>query len=228
MLDLCIIIFISVFAIRGYKRGFIKSALTLGSSIIALLLSFIVYPLMETLLRLTPIYTWIYQAVNNRIENITFSGGLQSQGDTITESITWMPSILVEQIKKNNNTAMYDLLGANNIKEYINLYITQMLVGLLALFFTWLVLKVVLAIIIKLISGIVEHTPIISGLNRQGGLCIGILKAGIVLSIIGLIMPIIIEVPVIQNVYSAIQMSYIAKWLYENNLIIIMYNYFFL
>ncbi len=227
MLDLCIIIIISIFAIVGYKRGFIKSALTLGSSIIALALSFVVYPIMEMLLRVTPIYTWIYQVVSSKIEGITFGGGLQSQGEAITKNITWIPSILVEQVKKNNNTAMYDVLGATNIKEYISLYITQMLIGMLALLLTWLVLKIVLAIVIKLLAGIVEHLPIISGFNKQGGLCLGVLKGVLILSIIGLIIPILIEIPIIQNIYSEIQSSYVTKWLYENNLIIIIYNYLF-
>lgn len=227
MLDLCIIIIISIFAIVGYKRGFIKSALTLGSSIIALALSFVVYPIMEMLLKVTPIYTWIYQVVSSKIEGITFGGGLQSQGEAITKNITWIPSILVEQVKENNNTAMYDLLGATNIKEYISLYITKMLIGMLALLLTWLVLKIVLAVVIKLLAGIVEHLPIISGVNKQGGLCLGVLKGILILSIIGLIIPILIEIPIIQSIYSEIQSSYVTKWLYENNLIIIIYNYLF-
>ena len=122
---------------------------------------------------------------------------------------------------------MYDVLGATNIKEYISLYITQMLIGMLALLLTWLVLKIVLAIVIKLLAGIVEHLPIISGFNKQGGLCLGVLKGVLILSIIGLIIPILIEIPIIQNIYSEIQSSYVTKWLYENNLIIIIYNYLF-
>lgn len=228
MLDVCIIIIIGVFGMIGYRRGFVKSALTLGNSIVALALSFIVYPTMEMLLRMTPVYRLIYQVVNAKIKDMTFSGGLQSQGDAITKSITWIPSILVEQVKENNNTAMYEVLGVTNVKEYISLYITHMLIGLLALFLTWLVLKIVLTVAIKAIAGIVENIPIVSGFNRQVGFGIGVLKSGVILSIIGLIIPIIIEVPIIQGLYSSIQMSYIAKWLYENNLIIIAYNYLFL
>lgn len=228
MLDIWIIIIVGIFGVVGYKRGFIKSALTLGSSIIALVLSFIVYPIIEMILRLTPVYTLVYQLVNSKLKDITFRAGVQSQGDVITNSITWIPSILVEQVKKNNNTAMYDLLGANNIKEYICLYITQMLIGLLALFLTWLILKFVLIIVIRVIVGVVENIPFVSGFNRQVGFVIGVLKGGIILSIIGVIIPIFIKVPVIQYLYSAIQTSYVTKWLYENNLIIIIYSYLFL
>lgn len=228
MLDVSIIIIICIFGVIGYRRGIVKSALTLGSSIIALILSFIVYPVVEMLLRVTPVYTWIYQTIDSKLQNITFSSGLQSQGNTITESISWIPDILVEQVKVNNNIAMYDALGVTNVKEYISIYITQMLMGLLALLITWLILKIVLVIAIKFIAGIVEHIPIVSVLNRQGGLCLGVLKGILILSIIGLIIPIFIDIPVIQNIDMAIQTNYIAKWLYENNIIIIIYNYLFL
>ena len=227
MLDLSVIIVVSIFGIIGYKRGFIKSILTFGTSIIALVLSFIVYPMMTMLLRITPVYTWIYQTISKKVEDISFGGGLQSQGDAITKNITWMPDILVEQVKNNNNTAMYDLLGATNIKEYISLYVTQMLMGMLALFLTWVVLKIILTTVIKLLSGIIEHLPIISTFNKQGGLCLGIIKGILMLSIVGLIIPILIEIPSIQSIYLEIQSSYLSKWLYENNLVIMVYNYLF-
>lgn len=227
MLDLSVIIVVSIFGIVGYKRGFIKSVLTFATSIIALVLSFIVYPMMTMLLRITPVYTWIYQAISKKVEDISFGGGLQSQGDAITKNITWMPNILVEQVKNNNNTAMYDLLGATNIREYISLYVTQMLIGMLALFLTWVVLKIILTTVIKLLSGIIEHLPIISTFNKQGGLCLGIIKGILMLSIVGLIIPILIEIPSIQSIYLEIQSSYLSKWLYENNLIIMVYNYLF-
>ncbi len=227
MLDLSVIIVVSIFGIIGYRRGFIKSILTFGTSIIALVLSFIVYPMMTMLLRITPVYTWIYQTISKKVEDISFGGGLQSQGDAITKNITWMPDILVEQVKNNNNTAMYDLLGATNIKEYISLYVTQMLMGMLALFLTWVVLKIILTTVIKLLSGIIEHLPIISTFNKQGGLCLGIIKGILMLSIVGLIIPILIEIPSIQSIYLEIQSSYLSKWLYENNLIIMVYNYLF-
>lgn len=227
MLDLSVIIVVSIFGIIGYKRGFIKSILTFGTSIIALVLSFIVYPMMTMLLRITPVYTWIYQTISKKVEDISFGGGLQSQGDAITKNITWMPDILVEQVKNNNNTAMYDLLGATNIKEYISLYVTQMLMGMLALFLTWVVLKIILTTVIKLLSGIIEHLPIISTFNKQGGGCLGIIKGILMLSIVGLIIPILIEIPSIQSIYLEIQSSYLSKWLYENNLIIMVYNYLF-
>lgn len=228
MLDLGITIIICIFAIIGYKRGFIKAALTLGSSVLALILSFIVYPLVEMLLKISPVYEWIYQMINNKIKDITFSNGLQSQANTITENISWIPDILVEQIKTNNNKAMYDVLGVTNVKEYISVYITQILIGLLAILITWLTLKIVIGIAVRLIVGIVEHIPVVSTLNRQGGGCLGILKGILILSIVGLIIPIFIDIPVIQNIDSAIQTNYIAKWLYENNIIIIMYDYLFL
>lgn len=227
MVDIIILAALGVFGLIGYKKGLMKSILTLGSSLIALILSFIVYPIMTIVLRATPIYNWIYKMVGEKVGSMEFNGGVQSQGEAIVQNITWIPKILAEQIKNDNNTAMYKILGATNIKEYIILYITQMLIGLLAILLTWIILKLVLGIVIGLLSTIVEHLPVISTFNRQGGLCIGIVKGLLILSLITLTLPILMEIPTMSNIQSAIQGSYIGKWLYENNLIIIIYNNLF-
>ena len=105
--------------------------------------------------------------------------------------------------------------------------ITQMLIGMLAILLTWIILKMVLGMSIKLLSSIIEHLPVISTFNKQGGMCIGVVKGLLMISIIGLILPILIEIPVISAFHSEIQTSYLGKWLYENNLIIIIYNNLF-
>ena len=225
MLDLIILLVIMIFMLVGYKKGLIKEIITFVSSIMALVLAFVVYPAINALLKLTALYTMIYAGVLGKIEVINFGKGLQSQAKAITENITWLPNFLTEQVINNNNTAMYEVLGVHTIQEYISTYITNMIVSMIAILVTWVVIKVGIVWILKLMGSIIEHLPIISGFNHLGGLIVGVLKAMLTLSVVALIIPVLITIPNLSHIGEVFEMSYLAKWFYEHNLVIWLYNY---
>ena len=224
MIDIVIIILFIVFAKAGYKSGLVRSLLTFVSSILALVCSFLIVPTVTEFLKDTFIYEWIYGAVSSKVGQVVFSGGIQSQGKTITENITWLPNVLTEQIKIDNNSAMYEALGVSNITEYVSKYITIMILGLVAVVMTWIVFKFVIGIGITIISTTVEHLPIIGTLNSQGGMIVGILKCALMLSIIGLIIPFFSGMNGFEGIILSIQSSVIGKFIYENNLIVEAFN----
>lgn len=224
MIDLVVVLIIAVFALIGYKRGLIQSALTLFSSIAALVLSFIVYPFINMFLKLMPLYTSIYSGTYEKVKGIDFGKGIQSQGNAIIENVTWIPNFLAEQIKNNNNTAMYDLLGVTTIQEYISTFIANMVISMIAILVTWILLKVVLTGVLRILGSVIEHLPVISSFNHIGGLAFGIIKGALTLSIIGLLIPLLITLPMFQEIDQMIQTSIITKWMYDNNLIILIYN----
>lgn len=224
MLDAVVILILAIFALVGYKKGLIQSALTLFSSVAALALSFVVYPAVNMILKLTPIYTSIYSGSYEKLQGIDFGKGIQSQGNAILENVTWIPNFLAEQIKNNNNTAMYDLLGANTIQEYIATFIANMIIGMIAILITWVILRVVLGGVLRMIGSIVEHLPVVSSFNHLGGFAFGLLKGVLTLSLIGLLIPLFMTFPAFQEAEQLIQASIVTKWMYEHNLIILIYN----
>ena len=225
MIDLIVILILIIFATFGYKRGLIRSVITLCSSIVALVLSFIVYPAINMFLKLTPLYTSVYEGVFKKIEAIDFGKGIQSQGEAILENITWLPQFLTLQIKNNNNTAMYELLGVKTIQEYISIYIANMIISLIAILITWFLLKIVLVVVLRALGSIIEHLPVISSFNHGSGLIFGLVKGALTLSVIGLIIPVFITLPGFQDISQSIEASILTKWMYDNNFILLIYNY---
>lgn len=225
MIDLILIVILIIFATFGYKRGLIRSVITLCSSIAALVLSFVVYPALNMFLKLTPLYTSVYEGVFKKIEAINFGKGIQSQGEAILENITWLPQFLTLQIKNNNNTAMYELLGVKTIQEYISIYIANMIISLIAILITWFLLKIVLVVVLRALGSIIEHLPVISSFNRGGGLIFGLVKGVLTLSVIGLIIPVFITLPAFQDISQSIEATILTKWMYDNNFILLIYNY---
>lgn len=226
MTDAIVIAILLIFALVGYKKGLIRSALSLVSTGVALILSFIVYPLVNMLLKVTPIYIGIYEGTLKKVEAIDFGKGLQTQGNAILTNMNWLPQIVTEQVRSNNNAAMYEMLGVRTLQEYIATYVTNMIISLLAILITWFIIKVLLAGGLRAMGGIIEHLPVISTFNRGGGFIFGILKGVVTLSLIGLIIPVFINYPFFQMLSEAIDGSTLTKWLYDNNFILLIYNHY--
>lgn len=226
MVDGVILAILLVFMIAGYHRGLIRTVVTLGSSIAALALSFIVYPAVNAILKVTALYIMIYTGVLEKVEKIDFGKGVQSQGKAITSNIKWLPDILTDKIISNNNTAMYEILNVHSIQEYISTYVTNMIISMIAILITWFLIKIVLMWGLRTSAGIIEKLPVVSNFNHLGGAIIGIIKGLLTLSIIALIIPTMINIPNFSEIGTQIQDSFLAQQLYNHNLVIGLYNYF--
>lgn len=227
MLDIIILGLLLIFAIVGSRRGLIDAVLTFLSSLGALILSFIVYPLVNAILKLTPLYTHINEWVSDKVSTINFGTGVQSQGNAIVKNLTWLPEFISETLVKNNNTEVYKVLGVQNIIDYVSVSITNIIVAMLALLITWLILKIILIGSLRMVGNMVAKLPVISSLNKLGGFCIGFIKGLLTLWIVVLIIPCIIATTSYQGVETYIQGSILFKWLYENNLVLFVFQQLF-
>lgn len=228
MIDIGILLILVMCSIIGYSKGLIRTVIALLSSVVALIGSFIMFPLLNSILKLTPLYEVIYNGVLSKVEKIDFGKGIQTQGNVIMDQINWLPDIFKEHIKSNNNAAMYELLDANNIYQYVTSSITQMIIGLIAILILWVILKIVLMGVLKLFRDVVESLPVISTLNKWGGLGVGLLKGMIILSIVVLILPFLVTLPGGEGIQALISESKLIKWLYDYNIILLLYNNYFI
>lgn len=227
IIDIIVVGLILLAAVVGYKKGLINMITTLLSNVCALVLSIIIYPVIYNVLKLTPIYIRVQEWVKEKVGVVDFGAGLQTQGKAIINNLDWLPEFMSEALVQNNNTEVYKVLGVNNITDYISVSISNVIMALLAILVTWLVLNVILAGGFKMLGKVVASVPIISNVNQLGGLVVGGIKGLLLISIIGLIIPLIMTMPGCEVITQYIEESYLTKWLYENNLILAVINYYF-
>ncbi len=224
MLDLGIVFIIIVFGAIGYYKGFVKTMITLLSSVIAFVLSFLIYPIINTFLKLTPIYTYVNKWIGSRLAGVEFGTGIQTQGNAIADSIGWLPRFVSEQIIRNNNQEVYKLLEVNDVGDYVGVYLTHIIISMVAVLVTWLILKILLTLFLNTTDAMVSHLPVISTVNKIGGLGVGVAKGLIGIWAICLIIPLLITYPYFSEIEYYITNSYLAQWLYENNMILRAFN----
>ena len=227
MLDLIILGVLLIFAFIGMHRGLIDEVVTLLGSLGALVLSFIVYPVINIILKLTPLYTYINEWVRDKVGAIQFGMGVQSQGNAIVQNLTWLPDFMSETLVKNNNIEVYKALGASNIVDYVSISITNIIMAMLALLITWIILKVILVGSVRVVGRFVAKLPVISSFNKMGGFIIGLMKGLLTFWVIALVVPCIIAIPSSEGIEAVIEGSVLFKWLYENNLVLLAFQEMF-
>lgn len=219
MLDLIVCICIVVGILVGSKIGFIREAYGIISSLLALVLAFLIYTPIKAILALTPIQSSIYTWNIEKLSALPVVQGVQSQAKAIQEATAWLPQFVGEELIKNNNSEVYALLGANNLAEYISAYITDLCLGVLAIIIVWIVVKLILSISVGALD-LIAKLPVIRTANKLLGSVLGGVKVIVSLWIVGLALPVLVMIPQLSQLQVALDQSLVARWLYENNIIL--------
>ncbi len=91
-----------------------------------------------------------------------------------------VPSFIRTSLIENNHDEVYSKMKVGDIYSYISKYIAYACTNAIATVLTVVLIKLALTLIIFLISLSVNRIPIVSWVNRAGGLCLGIVTALII------------------------------------------------
>ena len=116
-------------------------------------------------------------------------------------------------------TEVYKLLGVDSFQEYIGGYIANFLLNIIAFIIVWCLVKVILYVADESLQ-IIAMLPVIKFADRWLGLGFGLIKGAIGVWIATIIMAILIVLPKFQQVGVLLSDSSIARWFYENNIVL--------
>lgn len=219
MLDLIIVLIIIGSGLLAAKIGFIRSVYQLVSSVIALLLAIVLQPIVSGILKITPVYTWIQANIDKMIPDTPAGLGVQGENYFIGEITQVFPRFITELIIRNNNSEVYQLLGVQDLKQYVVMTLANIVLAIIAICITWLIIKIVLATAIGVLD-LVSRLPIIRTANQLAGFGVGVLKGLLFIWLIFSFLPVLVGVPQMSQYQGKIEESVVAHYLYENNLIL--------
>ncbi len=220
ILDWIAIAMIVISGIRAYYRGFLYTGFQTVSTMIAIFLSYVIYKPINIILRQTFIYNWLQKVATGQI---TINGqsptSLQAQSEFIHKSNLPIPNMIKENLIRNNNPEVYKLLGASDFKEYIGGYIANFFISMIAFMIVWSVVKALIYLLGESLH-IIGKLPIINIADRWLGLGLGFIKGALGIWIITIVMAILIPFPKFHTLAVLLNESLLAKWFYENNLVL--------
>ncbi|MBP5159379.1 MAG: CvpA family protein [Lachnospiraceae bacterium] len=177
-------------ALMGIKNGFVKTVFALGSTIVAIILTIWLSPMVANMMR------------NN--ETIM---------TTITEKVE-------ENLSDNNSDEAYKALQAEeqDIKHYTSVYIAGLIVKALAFIVTFVIVSLLLWLICHLLN-VVAKLPVINFFNRVLGCAAGILEGLVVIWLMFVLVAAMAQTTFGMSVLKMIGESKILMFLYGHNLI---------
>ena len=217
IVDVILFIIILGNAVLCYRKGLVGLVFSVCSSIIAIVLVFLLYkPATTLIIQYTPIDDNLKSAIEEKLADVFETG---------TEQVTQEVAPKDEKTNRLMEIFVGDQISSiiNNTKgnmvEYVSMEITEKIVGILAFLILFVVIKLVLFVAKVYIEAIAD-LPIIKTLNHSGGMVYGVVRGFficyVIFAIISLLMPVIDGTAV----STAIENSFIGARMFNNNILL--------
>lgn len=205
--------------IIGRNRGIMNMTLRIIYGVASFGASFIFYPLVSGFIRNTP----LFEFMKNKI---TASLGLQAAMQSYTKQqevnmITSLklPQPLKDKLLENNNSVIYDLVGADSFVDYIAGFVANLIINVVLVWVLFAVFLLLLRIFFKGLA-LIAKLPVLNGIDRIGGGVMGIAFSVIIIWLAFTAVYVFIAKPAVFELYEYIASSRLAVWFYDNNVLL--------
>ena len=213
--DLIIFITMLACATGGYLRGFVRTVFGFVSLFASIFITYQFYPVAGAFLRTTPLYGFARDKFIEALNLKEIIGGQASAGrEGLLESLP-IPGVIIEQLKNFNTPEIYELLNVESVEDYVGGFFANIAMHFLAMILVFIIVRMILSLIGGALNAI-AGLPLLKGINRVGGLAVGFL-IGAVIVFAG-----ISAASLFPAAYAALEESFAARWLLDNNLLLTM------
>jgi len=213
-------------ALLGYRKGLIKTVFSMFSTIIALILTLIISPTVNDIMRNNEnFYNMVLDKVNvalsmneENIEDEIQLGDIKEDQLSLIDDLP-LPEVIKDSLKKNNTQEIYKALAVNNFKSYISNYFTSIIINALAFIITFVIIIVCLWII-SILLDIISRLPVLNRINKTSGLLIGLLQGLFNVWLLFIMLTTFGGAEFGQKIFLMIEESKLLSFIYNNNLIL--------
>ena len=198
VVDLIIVAIILLSTFLAYRKGLVTLAIQFVTVIIAIVLTLLLYkPVSNVIINITG----IDEAIQNAI--------LEEANDIMTNDKEGANQV-VETIQNNMLPETARTISINIIEGAVILIL-------------YIVIRIALKFVTAL-ANLVAKLPILNQLNRLGGIIYGILRGLLIVYVLLLLVNLSGEIEPQNQVYTAVQESYIGNMMNENNVLDILFT----
>lgn len=225
-----LLVFVVLCVMRGARKGFIKTAVSMVSMILVLLIVSWINPYIGEFLReSTPVYQAVKGQCEVLVQEYLDAAGVSEVIEAAEElplemQIAGIESIPLPQsvenaLLENNNSEVYKALGIEKFIDYLVSYLAYCVTNGIG----FLVSFVVAIILVKMILYAVDvltDLPVIGFCNTVAGMGLGLVQAILWIWIFFLMVTVFYHSVVGEILIDQIEGSQLLKLLYEKNLLI--------
>lgn len=204
----------------GYIRGFLKSAFIVGSGILALILTFLLSPMVSaTLTKETKLDTVIQKKIEETLKLNTKKDVTTKVKQTEAIEQLHLPELLQNGLIENNHEEIYEALHIEHFYEYVAAYFTLMIMNAISFLLTYVIVRIILIFLGQTLEFITE-LPIVHTFDKVGGVALGFIEALLLTWIFFVIVTMFIQTEFGKIMIKEVNQSVILSYLYNNNLLL--------
>lgn len=206
-------------AIAAWRKGFILAVLGFLPMAMALLGTRILSPYVGRFLRETFLFDKMSETIQESmgLDAVLREGAMQTQTELITAMP--LPDFLKGALLENNNPVIYQLLHADSLKEYIAGFLANICMNIISVAVTFLLIYIAARVVIQALH-LFSRLPVLHFLNRFSGFFVGSVKGIVCVWLGGMVLTFFQCNAAFAGLFSAMEQTVFAKYLYENNLLL--------
>lgn len=213
VIDLILIAIIVAVCVNSYIKGLVISVFNLVSSLAAMVLSYLFYPVIAGFLKGTAILGWIQTPIR---DSLLESGA--TLGEVTAESLLGQLN-LPTSISQSLLHALGDISGnLPELAESVSAAVAGFILEIICIVVLFVIVKVGLLFAKGLLKTITK-LPLLHQVDKLGGLAFGLIEAFVLLTVVGAVFS-LFSGNVDSGVLGAVESTFLAKFFYQENLLI--------
>jgi len=223
IIDIVIVLALIIFAIIGWKTGFLVNAVKMVSGLFGLLASFLLAQPFSVV-----IDKWMGTVINEKIgeylaQSPLFEATLNEANVRAAFAGMSLPQFMVDWIVESIDFTELQSTIIQAIQPTI-LQLALVVISFIVLFFGSIIVFAILRLIAKLITSI----PVIREIDKVLGVIFGIVKVALIVYILFFVLALLLTIPAINNAIGPFLSGDMAlgaeefrlsKWIYDNNIL---------
>lgn len=210
----------------GYKRGLLKIAVSLVSTLLCIALVMLISPSVSKWIQeKTPLrdmlkekcVEWLMPDKSVATDILQTELSRDNQISLIEEAK--LPEVFRKMLLENNNSEVYTALGVRTFGEYVGVYIAKVVADIIAFLITFVAAFIIVRILLGMLK-ILDKIPLVGTANHLAG---GVVGAGIALLaiwILFIVITLLYSTSLGTACFEDISESWILTKLYDGNFLI--------
>jgi uncharacterized membrane protein required for colicin V production len=225
ILTIIVLLIIGVFALNGWKKGFVRVFTHMFFFLASAVLVYFATPYISGFLKdYTPVYSMVEESCKTALES-SVEEGLEEDPDSAESKLDQkkyieelgLPEILEKQLVSNNNDSSYEGMAISAFADYIAGYMANLILNLMTFVITLIVVHLILRMTILTLKNL-SKLPVLHSVDQTLGMVLG-LAEGLLLVWIGfLLITACSNTDIGKQLLEMIHESPVLEFLYNTNI----------
>lgn len=213
-----LLIVLAIFAIQGFRRGLVRTAVSMVFFIIVIAVTSWLNPYVGDFIREKT--DW-QEEIQQSCKEIFFQE-IEEQADiSINSQMEFidelpLPESMKEKLVENNNAEIYRQLAVENFADYLSGYVAYGIINGVAFVISFILTIIIVKMILYAVD-ILTELPVVGTFNRIGGMLIGLIQGILWIWVVFLVITLLCNTDVGTYLMGLVRGDPVLGWMYDRN-----------